>query len=184
MNQTQKSSIRIYLPLIGDLVSSVILGFICVSFLATGVVYPILSQDKQLLKVWGIESFFALVLVLLLSVSLVLTSLIYHNSINKLLKTLEHQSETPISFYKTWFEFGPLWIAASAVVFYVAESFLKWLALSNPFTTSTVISNMLLYPLAGYAIGQTLVKTIKILLWESKNSARIFLDLEGKLLRR
>lgn len=180
--QTQKSTIRIYIPLIGDFFSSAVLGFICVSFLATGVVYPVATHDQQLLKAWSMESFDAVLLLLLLT-SLVLTSFIYHKSINGLLKALEHQSELSIPFHKTWFELGPLWIVASVVVVYIVGSIAKWVIFSNPFMTSTVISNTLLYLLAGYVIGQTLVKTTKVFLWERKNSARIFLNLEGKLLR-
>jgi hypothetical protein len=183
-SQTQKLTLRIYLPLIGDFVSSVILGFICISFLATGVVYPIATHDQQLLKAWGMESFFDAVLLLLLLTSLILTSFIYHKSISGLLKTLEYQSELPTPFHKTWFELGPLWIVASVAVVYIVESFVKWVIFSNPLMTSTVISNILLYLLAGYVIGQTLVKTTNIFLWEHRNSARIFLNLEGKLLRR
>lgn len=182
--QNQKSTLRVYIPLIGDFVSSVILGFICISFLATGVVYPVATHDQQLLKAWGMDSFFDKVLLLLLLTSLVLTSFIYHKSITELLKTLEYQSESLIPFHKAWFELGPLWIVASVAIFYIVESITKWVVFSNPIMTSTVISNILFYPLAGYVIGQTLVKTTKIFLWEHKNSAKIFLNLEGKLLRR
>lgn len=182
MNQTNTA--RIYLLFIADFIGSVMLGFLCISFLVTGVAYPVLSRDQQLLKSWGLESFFDRVLLLLLFTSLVLTSFIYYKSVNGLLKPLKHQSELPLSFHKIWFEFGPLGIVSSVSIVYIVESIAKWIIFSDPFGSSPVILSILLYLLGGYVIGQTLVKTTKIFLWEHGNSARIFVDLNGKLIRR
>lgn len=175
------SKIRIYLSLVGDIVASLLLGFLCVSFLATGMVHPVLKHDQQLLKALGLESFFPTLLLLLLLISLLLTIFIYHKFINGLLKKLNYQSELSIPFITTWLKLGPLWIVTSVTVFYAIESFFKWLVFSDLFITSTVISNILLYLLAGYALGQTSLKLAKIFLWEHRNSKRIFLDLNGKL---
>jgi len=177
------STVRIYFSLIGDFLSSVVLGFLCISFVVTGVVYPVSLHDKQLLSSLSIESYFPLLLLLLLLISLLTSIFISNKSLGNLLKKFNGKSELSISFYKTWFELGPLWITVAVLVFYVVQSILKWLIFSDLFIKSTVILNILLYPLTGYTIGQ-LVKPIKIFLWERRKSKRIFLDLNGKLLAK
>lgn len=177
------SILRIYVTLIVDFISAAVFGLQAILYLATGAVYPVLPHDKQLLDSLGIYSFFPVLVLGLLLISLLITSFIYHKSVNGLLKKLNHQSELPISFRKTWFEFGPLWVSVTLFAFFALSSLLNWLFFSTLSITSTVILNILFYPLAGYSLGQ-LVKTVKIFLWERRNSKRIFLDLEGKLLAK
>jgi len=173
---------RAYILLIPDMVFSTILGFICISFLMTGVVYPVDRYDQQLLDSWGISSFYDSVLSTLLIGVMLITIPIYHKSLQSMLKPLSSQKDVKLSNVRNFFQITYGALGFSLGICYLFEAILKQVIYHQSiFFTSTVITFLTLYPVTGFFIGQTLTKLIDISLWEHRSRAELYWTSTGHL---
>ncbi len=180
-----KSEIRlpIYISFVLDIIVSIVFGFLSIAFLITGVVYPGLRHDQQLLNSLGIWPYYSLILSAMLISTMLLTIFVFNRSLEKMLKPLSSQKVVSLST-RNFLLILPVWIGHAFGLYLLLEAILKQLIYHQSiFFTSTVISNLLFYPLSGFILGQTMIKIAKFLHWEHKNSAKVYLDLNGNLYR-
>jgi hypothetical protein len=176
--------VRLYFTLVVDIMASVLLGFLCVSFLLTRVIYPVAKHDQQLLKSWGIEMHYGTLLTVAMLIPMFIAIYVHYKSLNRVLDALTVRSESRISHARGYLQLAPVGIAVIVIIFQVLEWFLKWVIFRNPYVSSTVISSLLLYPTTGYIIGQTLAKLTRIVVWEYRNSAGIYWVSSDRLIRQ
>jgi hypothetical protein len=150
--KTQNFDAKTWMPVLyafvylADFIGLVI-GLWYTSYLITGVVYPVKPADQQLLKSWGIESIFIDIVCLEYLLPLVFAIPVTYRLIRKVGK----------------------WLLVSTIAFGIAIAFI--LSLMSSFETSTLINNMVQFPMFGWFVGQTIGKAIA-LMWKRKSSVK------------
>lgn len=129
-----KTNINLTL-LIADIGFSSALALLFTAMLLTGVVYPIKPAEQKLLQRWGIEPFFINFMWILYLVPLIVAIPVMFKLIKKYerLKTITFMMVSVIAIVDVYLSFQG---------------------------TALVIKNMVVYPLIGWYIGQTIAKAL------------------------